>query len=210
MNDLLQMKRLVPGGTCPVMVSKIPKDIFGEIKEWVRVCRKYKDHPLADLRAHENVGYKNPGKEYGGKIKHNTYQCSVPAHLIDQSFWLGWIVRLAAKYYGGGTAYHRDFFIRDLKGHFDRYDVWVNFAYKGDDNPLHNHAGFLSGVIYVQNDRHPTIFPEYNTLYNGENGTMVLFPSNTMHFVDNKNTSKERVTLAFNLERLETSGMVKS
>ena len=200
MNNFLEMKRLVPGGICPVMVSKLPKDIFGEMKEWVKVSRKYKDHPLADLRAHENVGYKN-GEDAGDKPKHNTYQCSVPAQMVDESFWLGWVLRLAAKYYGVGLTYHRDYFIRDMPGHFDRYDLWVNFAYKGDDNPIHNHAGFLSGVIYVQNDGHPTVFPEHNTQYNGENGTMVLFPSNTMHYVAEKTTAKERVTIAFNIEK---------
>ena len=48
-----------------------------------------------------------------------------------------------------------------------------------------------------------TVIPRYflNTQYNGENGTMVLFPSNTMHYVAEKTTAKERVTIAFNIEK---------
>ena len=197
MNDLLQMKRLIPGGICPVMVSDIPKPIFEEIKGWVKIARKLKDHPLAELRAHENVGYKHETDN----VKHNSYQCSVPAHLLEQSFWLGWIIRLSAKYYGQGLN-QRAFALRDNVGHFDRYDMWVNFARKGDDNPTHNHAGFLSGVIYVENDGQPTLFDEFGCEYEGKNGTMVLFPSQTLHHVEEKTTKKERVTLAFNIIKL--------
>jgi hypothetical protein len=80
--------------------------------------------------------------------------------------------------------------------------MWVNFARKGDDNPTHNHAGFLSGVIYVENDGQPTLFDEFGCEYEGKNGTMVLFPSQTLHHVEEKTTKKERVTLAFNIIKL--------
>ena len=56
MNDLLEMNKLVPGGTCPVMVSKIPKQIMKEIDGWVNESKKFKNSPLAAQKAHENVG----------------------------------------------------------------------------------------------------------------------------------------------------------
>ena len=28
----------------------------------------------------------------------------------------------------------------------------MNFTYQGDDNPLHNHAGDLSSIIYVKDE----------------------------------------------------------
>ncbi len=79
------------------------------------------------------------------------------------------------------------------------YDIWTNFAYKGDDNPTHNHAGFLSGVIYYKNHKHPTIFDQYNIGYPGDDGTMVMFPSQVHHHVEPQTANKERITLAFNI-----------
>ncbi|BCU96504.1 MAG: hypothetical protein CM15mV12_2720 [uncultured marine virus] len=69
--------------------AKIPKQILAEIDLWVEESRGFKDHPLATLKAHENVGY----QVYDGKA-HNSYQCSISPHLIEQSFWLAWVLRL--------------------------------------------------------------------------------------------------------------------
>jgi hypothetical protein len=94
---------------------------------------------------------------------------------------------------------NRDFKIRKWDGHFDGYDIWTNFAYKGDDNPTHNHAGLLSGVIYYKNHGHPTVFDEHGCGYEGLDGTMVMFPAGTWHHVEPQTTNKERITLAFNI-----------
>ena len=187
------MKKLAPGTTCPVMVIKIPKQILKEIDGWVNESKKFKNSPLAELKAHENVGY----LAIDGKT-HNSYQCSISPHLVEQSFWLAWVLRLTAKYWGAGKS-SRLFKMRKWDGHFDGYDIWTNFAYKGDDNPGHNHAGFLSGVIYYKNHGHPTIFDEYGVAYEGLDGTMVLFPASTWHHVEPQTVNKERITLAFNI-----------
>ena len=55
MTDLLHMHTLQDG--CPVMVTKIPPQIQKELDVWVKESRKFKDSPLASLKAHENVGY---------------------------------------------------------------------------------------------------------------------------------------------------------
>ena len=191
MEDLLNMHKLRDG--CPVMVTKIPKQIQREIDVWINESKKFKNSSLAELKAHENVGY----HPLDGK-KHNSYQCSISPHLIDQSFWLAWVLRLTAKYWGLGQS-SRDFKMRKWDGHFDGYDIWTNFAYKGDDNPQHNHAGLLSGVIYYKNHGHPTIFDEYNVGYEGKDGTMVLFPSQVLHHVEKQVVDTERITLAFNI-----------
>lgn len=192
MENLLSCNRLKSG--CPVMVTKIPKQIMKELDVWVKESRKFKDSPLADLKAHENVGYFHP---LDGK-KHNSYQTSISPYLIEQSFWLAWVLRLTAKYWGMGKL-HREFCLRKWDGHFDSYDIWTNFAYKGDDNPTHDHAGFLSGVIYYRNHGHPTIFDEYGCGYEGKNGTMILFPSQVLHHVEPQTINKERITLSFNI-----------
>ena len=197
MTELLTMEKLVPGGTCPVMAAKIPPQIMKELDVWVKESKQLKNSPLSALKAHENVGYLS----MDGK-PHNSYQCSISPHLIEKSFWLAWVLRLSSKYWGGGKD-HRLFKIRSWSGHFDGYDIWTNFAYKGDDNPTHNHAGFLSGVIYYKNHNHPTIFDQYNVSYEGKDGTMVMFPSSTWHHVEPQTANKERITLAFNIMQLD-------
>ena len=192
-SDVLEMKKLSSGTMCPVMVAKIPKQIQKEIDGWVNESRKFKDSPLSELKAHQNVGY----LFMDGK-KHNSYQCSISPHLVDSSFWLAWVLRLTAKYWGMGKD-NRYFKLRKWDGHFDGYDIWTNFAYKGDDNPTHNHAGFLSGVIYYKNHNHPTIFDQHQCGYEGFDGTMVMFPSGTLHHVEPQTVNKERITLAFNI-----------
>ena len=191
MNDPLEMKKLRAG--CPVMIADIPKQIQKELDGWIKESRKFKDHPLAALKAHENVGYLT----MDGK-KHNSYQCSISPRLIEESFWLAWVLRLTAKYWGMGKN-HREFSLRKWNGHFDSYDIWTNFAYKGDDNPTHNHAGLLSGVIYYKNHKHPTIFDQYQCGYEGLDGTMVMFPASVLHHVEPQIVNKERITLAFNI-----------
>ena len=192
------MKKLMQG--CPVMVTAIPKPIIKEIGYWVRESRRTMNHPLSDLKAHENVGYLS----MDGKT-HNSYQTSIPGDLVENSFWLAWVLRLSVEYWGGGRS-HRALQLRSWDGHFDGYDIWTNFAYQGDDNPTHNHAGFLSGVIYYRNHTHPTIFDEYNVGYEGKDGTMVMFPASVLHHVEPQTVNKERITLAFNI----CSGDVKT
>ena len=185
------MQKLQDG--CPVLVTGIPPQIQKELDVWVKESRRFKDHPLAALKAHENAGY----LAVDGK-KHNSYQTSISPRLIEESFWLAWACRLSAKYWGMGKS-HRQFSLRKWDGHFDGYDIWTNFAYKGDDNPTHNHAGIISGVIYYKNYGHPTIFDEYNIGYEGKDGTMAMFPSSVLHHVEEQPFNKERITLAFNI-----------
>ena len=190
-DDVLTMNKLMQG--CPVMVATLPKIVRKEVRQWVNESRRTMNNPLAALKAHENVGYLSAD----GKA-HNSYQCSIPTHLVENSFWLAWTLRLTAKYWGMG-AIHREFSLRKWTGHFDGYDIWTNFSYKGDDNPSHNHAGALSGVIYHRNHGHPTLFDEYGLGYEGKDGTMVMFPSSVRHHVEEQTISKERITLAFNI-----------
>ena len=186
---MLESRRLAEG--CPVLIFDIPKQIQKELDVWVNESKKFKNSPLASLKAHENVGYLS----MDGKA-HNSYQCSISPHLIEQSFWLAYILRLCSGI-GGGS--HRDYKLRKWHGHFDGYDIWTNFAYQGDDNPSHNHAGFLSGVIYYKNHTHPTIFDQYGCSYEGKDGTMVMFPASVYHHVEPQHQNKERITLAFNI-----------
>ena len=179
-----------------IHVFDIPSYIKTEIDGWVKDTRKWKDHPLGYLKVHENAAYKHPED---GNV-YNTYQCSVSPRLVEESLWLPWVLRLANKYFYS-VAHHRHLGIIRRSGHFDAYDVWSNFAYKGDSNPSHNHDGFLSGVIYHTNHGHPTYFDDHKVSYEGKDGTMVLFPAETYHHVEEQMDDKERITFAFNIER---------
>ena len=189
MDDILNFSRY---GNSPIIGGHIPPLIMDEITEWVNESKRVKNSPLAALKAHENVGY----LALDGKT-HNSYQCSISPHLIDKSFWLAWVLRLVAKY--SENKNNRGYKLRKWDGHFDGYDIWTNFSHKGDDNPSHNHAGYISGVIYYKNHNHPTIFDDYDFSYTGTDGTMILFPSDTIHHVESQIEDKERITLAFNI-----------
>ena len=169
---------------CPIKVIELHPAIMEEIDAWVKYGREIQNHPLYMLKNHENSGK-------------NSYQVSVPSRMVEESFWLALTLRLAAILYGGQ---HRDYKVRKWDGHFDAYDVWLNFSYKGDSNPLHNHSGSYSGVIYCENpDLCPTQFPDYDVEYEGKRGTMILFPCNVPHEVQEQLTDNERVTIAFNI-----------
>jgi len=181
----------------PIIVCDLPTQILKEVSSWVKFSKKIKNHPLADIKSHENCAY----REHGKYSRHNSYQCSIDPNLIENSFWLAYTLRIAATLYGKS---HRDFQLRKWDGHFDNYDIWTNFSYYGDCNPPHTHGGsLLGGVIYYKNHNHPTIFPNHDIEYEGKNGTMLLFPNDYVHAVDTQTKNKERITIAFNITEVK-------
>ena len=173
-----------------IFATKLPKEILEEIDKWIIDCKKIKEHKLSYLKEHDNVGTNG-----------NNYQVSIPKKHIDDGFFLSFLVRFCSKTFGG---FHRDYYIREWSGHFDGYDIWANFAYKDNYNPVHNHSGRLSGVIYYKNeDFTETIFTEHNLGYAGSEGTIILFPSNTFHKVEPQKSTKERITIAFNVNKYD-------
>jgi len=171
-----------------IIHTKLPKLIIKELEVWKKECDKIKNHPLSYLKEHDNAGSKT-----------NYYQTSVPTYLIENSYWLAYIIRLS----GIVTKEdNRSFFIRKWNGHFDNYDVWINYSYMGNYNPTHSHSGTLSGVIYLQNEDE-TIFTDNNYRYKGNKGDMLIFPSSTLHKVDVQQKDYERITFAFNINYKE-------
>jgi len=175
----------------PILIAKLPEEINDEIGEWALECKKIKAHPLSYLKGHTNIGY-----DPDSNIFNNSYQCSVPAHLISDSYWLAYTIRLTAKML---NIDNRSIRLRQYPGHFDNYDIWANFSYEGDCNPEHVHVGNISGIVYHKNENHPIIFPHFQVGYGGNNGTMILFPSDTVHCVNPQKSKNERITFAFNL-----------
>ena len=180
---MIEYKKL----TKEIIHTKLPKEIIKELVCWKKECDKIKKHPLSKLKLHENVGSKT-----------NNYQVSIPGTLIENSYWLAFVLRLCGILLNEN---HRNFFIRRWNGHFDSYDVWINYSYKGNSNPEHNHVGFLSGVIYLNNKNDATCFLKDNISFVGKKGDMVLFPSYLIHKVEKQKEKYERVTFAFNINK---------
>lgn len=186
-------------GQTPNMIMKVqlPDKIFDEVKSWIEPCRAIKDDEYAELLNHRNVG-----------TGHNSYQTAIPRKYIDNSFFIGYILHFAEIYLEATNSpskredglYNRTVVMRDNIGHYDGYDIWMNFTYKGDDNPIHNHAGDFSSIIYVKDeDNQPTIFPSINYVHVPKEGEMLLFPAHLQHEVNVKQTESERISISYNL-----------
>ena len=174
----------------PIVKGTIPVEILEEVSMFVNRCREIKNHPLAQLRNHKNAGI-------------NSYQVSVPQNLLMDSFLLAYLIRLGELYSGFVDLSiqknrRKIRVVSDNLNHYDGFDVWVNFTYKGDSNPFHTHNGNLSGVIYYQNDGQETLFKNAPPFV-GTKGDIIMFPSDFLHGVEEKTTDEERITLSYNL-----------
>ena len=192
MQEILQPKFIIPN--TPIHVFDIPSYIMKEIDGMVKESTKWKYHPLGELRASENAAYRHPEDGY----EYNSFQCTISPRLVEESLMMAWIIR-AANIHFVPEKHHRSIRFRKMIGHFDGYEIWTNFSNKGDSNPRHDHGGWLSGVIYHTNHGHPTYFNDLDVEYEGKDGTMIMFPSNTVHSCKEQTADKERITLAFNL-----------
>jgi hypothetical protein len=178
----------------PVLMGKMPDSIFDEFKQFVENGRKIKDHPLGFLREHINAGY-------------NSYQISVSDTELDQSFAMPYLIALGQmymykKYNMSFDETHRRIRMFNNINHYDGLDIWVNYAYKGDVNHGHTHAGQFSGVIYIKNvSDNPTVFTHRgeDVEHYGQEGYIGLFPANLWHRVDEISQDYERITMSFNL-----------
>jgi hypothetical protein len=178
----------------------IPDELFEELSVMVDRAKKKRKSKYAFLLDHVNNGQ-------------NSYQTTVDVDLFEKSFFFGYLIKMGEHYITRnhkilGKApgfYPTDRIIRLRRNfnHFDHYDFWVNFADKGAINPLHDHPGFLSGVIYfTESFKEPTIF-DNKFKYLGKEKEILMFPSRLIHEVKTYKGSKTRITLSFNLYLVE-------
>ncbi len=92
-------------------------------------------------------------------------------------------------------------------------DAWLTSYDKGDHQTIHNHRSYgFSGIIYIEYDpsvHTPTCFvapwqdPKTDKTIlkfpDVQEGTMLIFPSYTLHFVQPNKSDKRRVILSFDL-----------
>jgi len=171
--------------------GKLPEVIFNELKEFTEIHRKIKNHELNFLFEHYNAGL-------------NSYQISVQKPYIETSFTFPFLIALGQfflyKFYKTDFQdSHRKLLLRENVNHYDGYDLWINYTKEGDENPFHNHKGFLTGVIYIKNtEKNPTVFLN-NMKYYGLPGEILIFPADLKHAVEKQTENTERITMSFNL-----------
>jgi len=176
-----------------ILKHKVPNLIFKELKNCKKHTDKIRKHKLSYLLEHHNAGQ-------------NSYQVSVPFNLIEGSFLQSYLIYLGEHY---RCKYEklllndtrRTVFMRRNENHFDSYDLWINYTEKNSVNPLHNHQGNLSGVIYLTDcEGSPLIFENDNFSYDAKKGDVLIFPSAFKHEVERHNSKKTRISFSFNLE----------
>ena len=186
-----------------VLKHRVPLSIFKEIEKCVKHTDKIRKHKLSYLVEHGNAG-------------HNAYQVSVPFSLIENSFLQAYLIHLGEYYVSkyesipfenivGYKKLGRIIRLRRDENHFDSYNLWVNYAEKGSINILHNHSGFLSGVIYYTDCKDSPIYFEDGFSYRARKGDVIIFPSLMKHGVRKHKNKKTRITLAYNLRTFQNA-----
>ena len=175
----------------PVLITKLPEEIFNELLTIVENHKKIKDHRLGFLFETDNKGFK-------------VFQISVQKPIVETSFIFPYIISLGQFYLYKFNNIpfeksHRKVLLRENVHHYMGYDLWINFSNKENEVPNHAHAGELSGVIYIKNTENiPTIFDEKEKYY-GKSHEIAIFPSNLHHKVEKQIENYERITMSFNL-----------
>jgi len=190
---------------CPLLEIKMPDAIHNEWLQWAEKYKEYKDHELGFLKEHLNKGK-------------NSYQISVHSSDLEKSWNYSFIIRLGEYYIHKLKGFNyqtlrRCVGIRGSIGEQDVHDFWINYAYKGDSNPKHEHAGSIASVQYIKNVQdNPTylLWEEKQINYEAEDGYMIMFPNNMTHWVDEKITEEERITGSVNLVFEENSAKLKN
>lgn len=182
----------LPNSNLNILKGKLPDLLIKELDSFVIECNKIKQHPLASLKDHKNRG-------------ENAYQVSVPTNLVESSFLMAYLNHLGEYYISKElnknlSTLYRKVLLRRNYGHFDSYDLWINYSEYNSVNPEHSHAGSLSGVIYFDNEYNlPTIFKD-DIEFIGTKGDIIMFPSTTIHSVPLQKTHNTRITFAYNMD----------
>jgi len=174
-----------------ILKHRLPPSIYKELHQCIKHTDKIRKNKLTCLLEHHNFG-------------NNSYQVSLPFNLLEGSFFQAYLILLGESY---RCRYENLFFkdtrrtvrLRKNENHFDSYDVWVNYVEKGSVNREHTHAGDLSGVIYYTDcENSPTCFKN-GFSYRGKKGDIIMFPSDTLHYVPEHSARKNRITVSYNL-----------
>ena len=146
----------------------------------------------------------------------NSYQIRVNETFLKKSKLEDYILNIGSHYLEKNNLHSNNLHMGNM---------WINFSYKGDYNPLHNHDSLLSGVIYIENssfegaknnvagrssfnepgttnfvhslNNHP--LNKFTYVNQFEKQKLLLFPSWLSHWVNPNNLDDKRITVAFNI-----------
>lgn len=94
---------------------------------------------------------------------------------------------------------------------------WVNFSRKGEFNPMHNHSGVMSSVVFIdipdelEEERESSSFSakaagtldlinaNQHIVVKPQTGTLYLFPAYLWHLVYPYHSDVERISMSFNV-----------
>ena len=88
--------------------------------------------------------------------------------------------------------------------------AWLNINHPKDSNNVHEHTGgvqFLSGVYYLKVPKDSGDIQFYNHLrekvssISPKENMVILFPCGVLHGVEENNSSEDRISIAFNIQR---------
>jgi len=190
---------------CYMLRHQIPQSTFDQINNEVEFVRQ-------NLNDESFVSLYDMSKSLAGQ---NCYQIRMRDSFLKQSKLEAYILNL-------GQLYLQN---KNLKSNnLSLGNVWINYAYKGNFNPIHNHDSLLSGVIYIKQDgsdvslnansrtgptsqgmtnfayslnNHPLNNFTYSNSF--ENRQILMFPSWLTHWVNPFLNEGERITIAFNI-----------
>lgn len=193
---------------CYLLKHKVPDSVFSFLLAEV-------DSVRAQLKDEEFVKKNNFADYLAGR---NSFQIKIDRNYLDKHDVSSYTLSLAQHYIQqtGSPAYN-----------IKMGNVWINYAYKGDFNPIHSHDSLLSGCFYMSqsddimkeqeegsnnrgtsgipgmthfvHDLNYQRFNKYSYSNKFENGYMIMFPSWLTHWVNPFQSDGERVTVAFNV-----------
>ena len=105
---------------------------------------------------------------------------------------------------------------------------WVNFSCKGEFNPMHNHSGVMSSVVFIdipdelEEERKSSSFSakaagtldlihgNQHIIIKPQTGTLYFFPAYLWHLVYPYHSDVERISMSFNIYDLYLDDMMVS
>jgi len=170
-----------------ILRGKLTSNMINELDTWVNYADKMKSYPEFKVLEHENAG-----------SGYNFFQLSIPPHLVYGTLTMAAIIKLIEF---ETMSDMRTYGISTRSGHLDYLDLWINYSYKNNENPIHIHPnGVLSCVIYYEKcNEIPTLFDDKKIF--GEKGDFIIFPSDKAHSVPINDSNEPRITFALNIKK---------
>jgi hypothetical protein len=91
------------------------------------------------------------------------------------------------------------------QNNFTIHDAWGNICKYNEEVTEHNHEGITGfcGILYLTGNGPGTYFKQHDLLIEEEIGKFILFHPMLLHSVSKITNNEERITLAFNMNRVK-------